>query len=385
VTVVDVSTNLSIRLRGLLPKMKEATLTRISAIDNPEAVTDASYFEGLQLAVSAALDHCLAVIDGGVAADGPIPVIILAQARAAARSGVSLGTVLHRCAAGHTLFHDFLMGAAAEEGLNSSELRYLMRSQATLFDRLLAAARAEHGRESPRGDDSSESRLLRRVEQLLRGEMVDTTDIYYDFDAIHIGVVVTGSVEAEAIRDLAKSLNRRALVVQRREDTLWAWFGGRQGFDTRELDRAVSAKEWSAQVSLTIGEPGSGLAGWRLTHQQAQAALPIARRSSKPVRRYAEMALLSSMARDDLLVSSLHQLYLAPLEKERDRGKTLRDTLRAYFAAERNVSSAAIALGVKRHTVTRRLRAIEEKLGQPLSVCATEVDAALKLEDLRQM
>jgi DNA-binding PucR family transcriptional regulator len=81
-------------------------------------------------------------------------------------------------------------------------------------------------------------------------------------------------------------------------------------------------------------------------------------------------------------VRSLRQLYLEPLAGERDGGEVLRETLRAYFEAERNVSSAAAALGVKRHTVTNRLRAAEEKLGRSLNVCAGELDVALHLEDL---
>jgi DNA-binding PucR family transcriptional regulator len=60
----------------------------------------------------------------------------------------------------------------------------------------------------------------------------------------------------------------------------------------------------------------------------------------------------------------------------------LRHTLRAYFAAERNVSSAAAALGVTRQTVTNRLRVIEETLDRPLGVWATEIEAALRMEEL---
>jgi len=52
------------------------------------------------------------------------------------------------------------------------------------------------------------------------------------------------------------------------------------------------------------------------------------------------------------------------------------------FRVERNVSSTAAALGVSRQTVSNRLRTIEERLARPLSDCAAEVDAALRLEEL---
>jgi DNA-binding PucR family transcriptional regulator len=131
---------------------------------------------------------------------------------------------------------------------------------------------------------------------------------------------------------------------------------------------------------VTVGEPGEGLAGWRFSHRQAKAALPIAERGGEAIVRYAEVALLASVSRDDLLAGSLRQLYLEPLEAARDRGKAARDTLRAYFAAERNVSSTAAALGVDRGTVTNRLRAVEDLIGRPLKEVATELETALRLE-----
>jgi DNA-binding PucR family transcriptional regulator len=120
--------------------------------------------------------------------------------------------------------------------------------------------------------------------------------------------------------------------------------------------------------------------GWRLTHRQARAALPIARQSQEPAVRYGDVALIASVLQDELLVRSLRQLYLEPLAEERDGGEVLRKTLRAYFEAERNVSSAAAALGVTRKTVTNRLGVVEECLDRPLGSCSAEVEVALLLE-----
>lgn len=52
-------------------------------------------------------------------------------------------------------------------------------------------------------------------------------------------------------------------------------------------------------------------------------------------------------------MASLGQLYLEPLARERDGGQMARETLRAYFGAERNGASAAPVLGVSRQTVMR--------------------------------
>jgi DNA-binding PucR family transcriptional regulator len=91
--------------------------------------------------------------------------------------------------------------------------------------------------------------------------------------------------------------------------------------------------------------------------------------------------VLASVLRDDLGTTSLRQIYLEPLERARDGGKVGRETLRAYFATERNISSTAAALGVDRGTVTNRIRAIEEIFGRPLNDFATDLETALRLAD----
>ena len=85
---------------------------------------------------------------------------------------------------------------------------------------------------------------------------------------------------------------------------------------------------------------------------------------------------------EDTLAASLRSLYLEPLEAERDGGATLKETLRAYFRAERNVSSAAGALGVNRNTIASRLRTVEERLGRSLATCGADLEVALDLAEL---
>jgi DNA-binding PucR family transcriptional regulator len=98
--------------------------------------------------------------------------------------------------------------------------------------------------------------------------------------------------------------------------------------------------------------------------------------------RYSDVALLASALQDEVLASSLQRLYLDPLAYERDGGATLRHTLRAYFLACRQVSSTAAVLGVSRQTVAVRLRTIEERIGRSLDGCASEMDTALRMQEL---
>jgi hypothetical protein len=376
------ATDLQTRLKERRPEIERMCLEEIYAISDPSAVANPSYKQGLRLAVSTALDYGLvAVHKPAEASEAPVPLALLAQARAAAHAGVGLETVVRRYSAGHALLRDCLIEEAEKASLDNAALKSLLRGQAALFDRLLKDIGMEY-RQALEVDLDPAQRHAKRIERLVRGESADTTDIPYDFNAHHVGMVVAGPVNTEAIRSLARDLDRRVLVVSPEKDTLWAWLGGRRALDTRELHRLASARGWPPGVSVASGEPGFGLAGWRFSHRQAQAALEIAKRDPEPVKRYADVAVQSTLVRDDLLVSSLHQMYLAPLEQERDGGKVLRDTLRAYFSSEEHVSSAAAALGVKRHTVTNRLRKVEARLGQSLATCATALNVALSIEEL---
>ena len=56
--------------------------------------------------------------------------------------------------------------------------------------------------------------------------------------------------------------------------------------------------------------------------------------------------------------------------------------LRAYFEANRNVSSTAAALGVSRPTVSSRLGAIEEALGFHPAAVAQQLTLALQVGEL---
>jgi DNA-binding PucR family transcriptional regulator len=85
---------------------------------------------------------------------------------------------------------------------------------------------------------------------------------------------------------------------------------------------------------------------------------------------------------DELLATSLRQLYLDPLRGERDGGVVAMNTLRAYFAASGNASSAAAALGISRRTVGSRLAAIEDRLDLRLDAASAEIETALRLDEI---
>jgi PucR C-terminal helix-turn-helix domain/GGDEF-like domain len=372
------------RLHARSSEIEQAAMTRLYGIAESGNPSDPEYSEGLRTAIAAALGYLLEGVERGEAWPSPPPAAVLVQARLAARRGISLDTVVRRCFAGYTLFCDFLVQEAEVGGLlQTAEIKCLLRAQATCFDCVLAAVTEEYAREAEAAPDSTEERRTERVRRLLVGERLGAAELEYDLGGRHLGAIARGPGSVDVLRVMASDLDLRLLAVQADEETVWAWVGARRELDLEEIERFVSST-WPSHLILAVGEPGQGQEGWRLTHQQAKAALPIAARTPGSIVRYADVALLASAIHDELLATSLRQLYLVPLEAGRDGGEALRQTLRAYFMAERNASSAAAAIGVDRSTVTNRLRAIEAKIGRSLSDCAAEMEVALRWNELDQ-
>lgn len=366
------------RLRERREEIEQTLLTRVYAVSDPREVGDPEYALGLRAAVTAALGYALDSLGASESHKPPLPPELPAQARSAARVGVSLDTVLRRYFAGYTLLSDCLV-REAETG--HADLAGAMRSQAEMFDRLVAAVTEAYGAEAKARKSNAEQRRAEWVRRLLEGELLDTAELGYELDLWHLGVVALGAGAPRALRELAEALDRRLLMVRPGGEAIWAWLGGNRRVSAVELAAHASSMDHPEGV-LAVGEPGRGIAGWRLTHRQARTALPVAVRGMTPIVTYSDVALLASVLGDEVLVSSLLDLYLEPLKLERDGGIALRETLRAYFASGRSIASTAAGLGMSRQTVSRRLAIAEQRIGRSLETCAGEMETALRLSDL---
>ncbi len=399
------------RLRERRGEIEESIFARVrGAVTDPVGYSNAEYVEGLRTAVAAAVDYGLA----GVGEDGgrtsvAVPREAIVQAKLAARSGVSLDAVLQRYIVGHALLWDYVMEEADRAGPPGGALREMSRAQSMLLERMTAAVASEYGRERERVGRSREQRLAESVRALLAdervAELVDAAgeghdrELGYELQAEHLGVIARGARALETVRELAGMLDRQLLSVAQGEATVWAWLGGQRPLLMTDLRRVLSGREGPtreqrerrarsgersspAAVSLAVGEPARGLAGWRATHRQAQAALVVALRRPAALTCYADVALLAAALKDEALARALLDIYIAPLGDAANGKSVLGETLRAYLAVERNASSAAARLKVARSTVEKRLRIAEERLGRPLHPCPVELEVALQLDAL---
>jgi hypothetical protein len=368
-------------LRARRIEIEQAAMTRIRAVSPSSTTVDAEYTEGLRHAISAAFDYWIAIVSGeGAEQSPPLPAPLLEQARLAARHRVRLETVLRRYFAGFAVFQTYLLREAEAAHSSGTPLHRMLRAQAGQFDRLVEEVSSEHARAAESLMRPHGRRRADRVKQLLAGELIDSSDLGYRFDCWHLAAIAVGSDAASALGRCARSLSRHVLRVSPQDGIEWLWLSG-------DVEDALAPFEASVRSDaptagrIAIGEPASGMAGWRLSHRQACAAMSIARLDRQRVVRYCDVALLVTALQDDLLTASLRQAYLEPLRTGQE-GAVLLDTLRAYFRAEQNASSTAPLLGVSRQTVANRIRSVEETIGRPLPSCAMEIQLALRLHDL---
>jgi hypothetical protein len=305
--------------------------------------------------------------------------------RIAAHNGTPLSTTLQSYVTGHLVVWEFVLEEAVELGLGADELAAMLRRvlllQSTYFNDLVRHVCDGYMRESERVSRGRDQRRAQLVREVLDGGDASAAELGYDLAHEHLGLIVSAARPEELVRELAGPLDRALLSVSRSERTLWAWLGGYRPLDPAHVRRALDDLG-CADFKLALGEPGSGVEGFRVTHHQARGAYAVALQRGCCVTRYADVALEALGLGDELLGHRLVDLYLGPLDRDPRRAHSLRETLRAYFHAGQNAASAAAMLGVHERTVSSRLRAAEDLLGHPINARRAELETALRLEEI---
>lgn len=332
-------------------------------------------------AVAELVGYAIRCIARGEEESTPIPSAAIAFARAAAWEGATLDTVLVPLIAAYALFNEFVLDETNQ--ISNQDMRRVQSLQGSMLVRLARLLAEEYKDELGRRATSAQRRRVALVEQLLAGVPVDRRELPYAFDGWHIALVVTGPRAADAARIQAESLGARHPTVAGGNETVWAWIGSRQRISVERLRRALEQQP-IPKARFAVGEPGEGVEGWRSSHFEARAAHAVAIRMPGEVTYFSAVALEAIALQTPDLAQSLQTTYLAPLARRGRGGATLRQTLRAYFAAGRNASSAASALRVTRRTVENRLRTVESELGRSLNMCGAELEMALRLERLKE-
>jgi PucR C-terminal helix-turn-helix domain/GGDEF-like domain len=337
---------------------------------------------------------CVANLETGLtslAGDRALPDSIPNDARdlalLTARADLSVAALLGSYRVGHRMIWRAWADAIEREAPNHEARREALTAVSDFLfgyvDRLATFLTTEHTAERDRFMRSREQRRTQLVRDVIDGADPDPAEamreLDYDLRLEHLALVIRGADPERVARDLGRTLDApHRLVISLARDTAWAWLGRTRPF---ELPERVEALEGAV---VSTGDPAPGSAGFRRSHRQARDAHAVALRahSQGALVRYDEVAL-ESLIGDDERAGDFIARELRGLDGADARSARLRETLRAYFASGQNASAAAALLGVHEHTVSYRLRTIEERLGRPVTARRAELETALRLLELR--
>lgn len=368
------------RLRARIPEFEETILNSIRhAVTDRTGEEDIQFWLGMRDVTLACLDCCLLAIEQGGAYQGPVPPVVVIQARRAVRNRVGITTAVTRYLIAFQIVFDCLLEEFGGDGV-PVECRFeLVRQVATaatsLLVQLLAQVVGIHSAELERSKQTTAQREAAAVVRVIAGERPCDREFDYDVTLEHLGLIGHGADAVRAIQATADQLGYRSKVIHHDDGTVWAWLGTCRAIEVGRVEEIILA---FADVVVAMGEPVEGLLGFRETHRLAQRALLVGRITGQRSTRYAHVARSANTLADPIYNRWLNDTFITPLTMHPE-GDVLLKTLAAYYQAARNAAKAAKLLKGGRSTVTRHLEKVREIIDRPLSLCHTDLEDAVQL------
>jgi PucR C-terminal helix-turn-helix domain/GGDEF-like domain len=236
-----------------------------------------------------------------------------------------------------------------------------------------ARVRALLGNEQP-DVDASEAILGYRLRQHHVGVMAWITGAPGGGDTLGLLERATGEVAIQARCD------GRLMFVPQDESSAWAWLplGGRSEVSFSDMNaKSIGGGD---RIRFAVGQPGSGVAGFRRTHQQALSAQAVALAAGpygQFVTSFAQVAPLALMSGSLELLRAWVIETLGPLAGDDDHNARMRDTLRIFLQENGSYKATAERLTLHKNTVQYRVRKAEESLTHPIAQDRLRVELAL--------
>jgi PucR C-terminal helix-turn-helix domain/GGDEF-like domain len=360
------------------PEIERIANDAIGRVEPPVPVDSQSEYEhGIARAVQGVLDYVLASLAAGSTAVEPVPLVALDQARRAAKAGVGIDTVLRRYAAGDRALRRALAAELTGRDRSIGDDVHTLAEEAV--DRVMRDAAAEFDAETTRLSEMADPRLVMTL-GLLHEEIRVTELDGYVLDRWHIGLVTESAVPKVGLLRLAESLGGQPLLVDSRRGQRWAWIGKSEPMAAARVEAALMGA-FQHRAAFGLGEPRRGLSGWRLTHTEARIAAELPDNGGRPVTRLRDHVLEAAvLGGNRVFAECLLATYVEPLEREASKSVVdLHRTVCAYLRSGQNAKSAAQHLGIDRHTVLRRVRKVEELVGEKVEDCFAQLDTALRI------
>lgn len=252
------------------------------------------------------------------------------------------------------------------------------------LDHATSASILVHQDEARRIARSGTAQRFELVRSLLAGAEPDARELGlalagYPITGRHTALVLRAA-GAEAMSRLEPTAHAlvdrnpgRALHVEPGGRELWLWLSGDAQPPT-STDIAVPDG-----LLVAVGSPAEGIDGFRLSHEEALAAMRLALAQPAPgaVTHYERVAPLTFLAAEPAAARRFVRRSLAALADDVPGRDRLRETVLVVLGSA-GVDEAAQRLGVHKNTVRYRVGQAEELLGHPLSERRGDVELALR-------
>ena len=236
--------------------------------------------------------------------------------------------------------------------------------------------------------------LAMRVRSILQGDNPDEhaaqAVLGYQLRQTHVGLVIwidKSLTERDALdllndvaAGLANAVGCKPLFVPCDETSAWVWLplGERSEVNRGELATVVT--ECGPRFSAALGEPASGIDGFRRTHRQAASAQNVAlagRPTRARVTSFVDVAPIAMMCADLDAARAWVIETLGPLATDSERHERLRESARVFLSTGGSYTVTADELFLHRNTAQYRIQKAEELRGRPLREGRLDVELAL--------
>ncbi len=371
----------------------------------PELFPDSESIEENRASTEASIRGAAQMIEAGADPRAiELPAATVAYGQASVRRGVPFPALLRSYRLGHEAVSDVMLERLATLCSDAETLARATRLCSTWIfgyvDIALRAAEQTYDEERTRWLRSAAASRAETVEAILEGRQRDpglaSKRLGYRLEREHVAAIAWLDAAREGsnpLPSLESALGEVASLAGG-EGTLAhplgllavaAWFGSQAGFDPKALKASRFDPKVAPGVRLALGEPASGIDGFRRTHAEATEARRVATMARRPagsVTRYGQVTLSALTTGDLPRAREFVARELGPLAGDDDVSLRLAGTLRAYLDEQTSRSRTAKRLGIHENTVSYRVRQAEELLGRPIDERSLELRVALALADV---
>jgi DNA-binding PucR family transcriptional regulator len=395
--VASVAASLEPRIAELVSDIRDLIQRDIPKLDSDPALVsllDASVEENVVTVV-----HMLR--HGIVTTHVEAPTAALEYARRLAQRNIPATALVRAYRIGQARFlrHciDELLCQTPGEHVEGASTQWMVEHVSDTLDRVIEQVMTAYESARERWIHNRSAVLTMRVKSVLAGDNVDITAaetaLGYRLLQRHLGVVLWVESSVSAVDDPLERLGRVAsalataagspqapLFVPCDETSAWAWLAIRSGAVLSGDEPQAVMGQRELPVSMALGEPASGVEGFRRTHQQALRAQSVALAAGPhhvPVTYFIDVAPVAMMCADIESAREWVRETLGALAIDSERNTRLRETARVFLQAGGSYTSTADQLFLHRNTAQYRVQKAEELRGRPLRQGRLDVELAL--------